>query len=121
MAIYRDREQPYPIPVDIEAWGTFTTNPPGVWIENAGLMARFVAIYGGEALIRVRTTKLVPENENKRWVYPTSWTGKIYLDKPDVELPRPTWEKPDFTGLSKGEEQILRGVNHIIELLETKK
>lgn len=118
MPLYRNRKEPYLIPADIEGWATFTKSPPATWTVSQELCDRFKTIYGEVALMHAVVFNLVPENENRSWVYVTGWKGPVYFTPDKSELPPPPWERPDFTGLSHEQvgELILRAVYHLIEL-----
>lgn len=118
MPLYRDQDKPYPRhPVFGEMQDFFRTNPP-TWVGDPEAEVKYQQIYGASALHRAVNLRLLAENVDKNFVYGTNWQGKVYVDNPDADLPAPPWERPDFTGLSRGEEMILRAVYHLIDLLK---
>jgi len=132
--IYRNQLYPYDILGPSELRDYFITNPPALWRGNLDYEERFRKVYGDIALAHVRQTGLVPENIDPAWVGGTDWSGKIWDQHGRVayralsippggmpgELPAPPWERPDFTGLSKGETAILQAVLRVEGYLKTK-
>ena len=110
--IYRDREKPREVPAALlEHWTYFISNPP-TWTDDPILEERYERIYGLAALLRAKEFKLVCENRDKNFVYGTNWQGLTWFTPEagddETEPPPLTWEQPEFTGWSKGEEAIYK-------------
>lgn len=115
--LYRNRKKPYPVPADIEAWGTFTTNPPTAWLETESLCERFQAIYGETALKYVQIYKRVPENVDKNMVYISNWTGPVYFT-PDKPISNVMPGEDGKFVIGRVDQDILDRLDLIISLLK---
>ena len=114
MAIYRDRKEPYPV-IDLEQQAYFQTHDPAEWSADEAACNRYERVYGRLALLRALRLQLVCENIKPEHVYGKGWTANVYVDKPDVELPRPPFETG--TPVSRIDQAIIDRLDLIIKLL----
>lgn len=114
--LYRNRKEPYPV-VHMELQAYFQTHDPAEWLFTDPLKQdQYEECYGKVGLRLALSSRLIAENNKKEHVYPENWEGKVYSSGSDAELPAPPWEQPDFTGLSKADVQILKGIEYLIAL-----
>lgn len=127
MALYRNRALPYAVSAEGELrslWAYITTNAPSTWSGDPTCRDAYERIYGKDALALLDSKNVVSEGIDPVWIGgtfhadPARRVQQVYggsvVETPTV-LP---WERPEWSGFSKGEAAILAALEEIKKLLK---